>query len=145
MELVGGGAVRRTVLAAPQPAAGAGVTVGVPRSEWQQLLAVSFRLVTDATVATRTPVVAVTDGSGVNIIGVAAGYGATASTTADYSFAVGLGEWDQSNNANASGALPPLPLAEGDSIVISIGAGVAGDQVSRVRVTLLQSPVRVES
>lgn len=142
MELVGSGAVQRTVLAAPQPAAGAGVTVSAPKSEWQQLVAVNFRLVTSAVVATRVPVVSVTDGSGVNIIGVAAGYGATANTTADYSFVVGLGEWDQSNNANASGPLPPLPLAEGDSIVVSVGAIDAGDQISRVRVTLLQQPTR---
>lgn len=142
--MYGWGDVRRTVLAAPQPAAGAGVTVGVPESEHQQLLAVAFRLVTSAVVATRTPVVSVTDGSGVNIVGVAAGFGTTASSTADYSFAVGLGEWDQSNNANASGALPPFPLAEGDSIVISVGAIDVGDQISRVRVTLLQTPVRDE-
>src|SRR5512146_2181825 len=142
MDVYGWGDVRRTVLAAPQPAVGTGVTVSVPKSGYQTLLAVAFRLVTSNVVATRTPVVSVTDGSGVNIIGIAAGYGATASTTADYSFAVGLGEWDQSNNANASGAIPPLPLSDGDSIVISVGAIDAGDQVSRVLVPLLQRHVR---
>lgn len=132
----------RTVLAAAQPAAGSGVTVPVPESQYQQLVAVAFRLVTSAAVATRTPVVSVTDGSGVAIIGVAAGYGATASTTADYTFAIGLGEWDQSNNATASGALPPFLLDAGDSIVISVGAMDVADQLSRVRVTLLQESVR---
>lgn len=132
----------RTVLAAPQPAAGSGVTVGVPESEYQTLVAVAFRLVTSAVVATRTPVVSVTDGSGVAILAVAAGYGATASTTVDYSYAVGLGEWDQSNNANASGGLTPLVLDAGDSIVVSVGAIDVGDQISRVRVTLMQDPVR---
>lgn len=132
----------RTVVAPGQVAVGTGVTVPVPESEYQQLVAVSFRLVTSAVVATRTPVVSVTDGSGVAIVGVAAGYGATASTTADYTFAVGLGEWDQSNNAVASGALPPLTLDAGDTIVIDVGAIDAGDQISRVRVTLLQAPVR---
>ena len=130
--------MRRRVIAAAQPSAGSGVTVGVPESVTWTLLAVSFRLATSAVVANRTPVVSVTDGSGVNIIGVSAGYAATAGTTADYSFALGLGEWDQSNNANASGALPPLLLDGGDSIVISVGAIDAGDQVSRVRVTVLQ-------
>jgi hypothetical protein len=142
MEVYGWGDVTRTVLAAPQPAAGAGVTVGVPESEYQTLVAVAFRLVTSNVVATRTPVVSVTDGSGVAIMGVAAGFGTTASSTADYSFAVGLGEWDQSNNANASGALPPFPLAAGDSIVVSVGAIDTADQLSRVRVTLLQRAVR---
>lgn len=144
MDLVGSGAVQRTVLAAPQPAAGTGVTVPTPQSEYQQLLAVAFRLVTSAVVATRTPVVSITDGSGVSIAGVAAGYGLTAGSTADYSFVVGLGEWDQSNNAVASGSLPPLTLTAGDSIVISVGAIDVGDQLSRVRVTLLQVPVRDE-
>jgi len=142
MEVFGWGDVTRTVLASPQPAAGQGVTVGVPESEYQTLIAVAFRLVTSAVAATRTPVVSVTDGSGVNIIGVAAGFGTTASSTVDYSFAVGLGEWDQSNSANASGGLPALPLSAGDSIVVSVGAIDVGDQLSRVRVTLLQRPVR---
>jgi hypothetical protein len=142
VEVYGWGEVKRTVLAAPQPAAGVGVTVSVPESEYQTLVAVAFRLVTSATIATRTPVVSVTDGSGVNLIGVAAGYGTTAGSTADYSFAAGLGEWDQSNNANASGGLISFPLDGGDSIVISVGAIDATDQLSRVRVTLLQRAVR---
>jgi hypothetical protein len=142
MEVFGWGDVRRTVLAAPQPAAGAGVTVGVPESEYQTLVAVSFRLVTSATVATRTPVVSVTDGSGVALVGVASGFGATASLTVDYSYAAGVAEWDQSNSANASGGLPAFPLAEGDNIVISVGNVQVADQISRVRVTLLQRAVR---
>lgn len=140
--LIGSGVVRRTVLATPSVAAGAGVTVGIPESEYQQLVAVTFRLATSAVVATRVPVVTVTDGSGVAVMSVSSGYGATAGTTADYCFAVGLGEWDQSNNATASGGLPAFPLDGGDSIVISVGAIDAGDQISRVRVTLLQQAVR---
>lgn len=130
------------MLAPPQPAAGSGFTVVSPESEYQTLVAVAFRIVTSAVVATRTPVVSVTDGSGVAMLGVASGFGTTASLTVDYSFSVGTTEWDQSNNAVASGALPPFPLSAGDSIVVSVGAIDAGDQISRIRVTLLQRAVR---
>ena len=132
----------RTVLAAPQPVAGTGFTVTVPESERQQLLAVTFRIVTSAVVATRYPHVAVTDGSGVAIIDVCAGYGVTAGSTADYSFVYGLAEWDSASTTNASGPLPPFPLREGDNIVVSVANIDTTDQISRIRVTLLQEPVR---
>jgi len=144
MEVYGWGDVRRTVLASPQPAAGAGVTIVVPESQYQTLVAVTFRFVTSATVATRVPTVTVTDGSGVAIVAVAAGKSQIASLTGDYCFAVGLGEWDAASTAVLSGPLPPLPLAAGDSIVIGVNAIDTTDQLSRVRVTLLQRPVRVD-
>jgi hypothetical protein len=144
MEVYGWGDVRRTVLASPQPAAGQGVTVGVPESEYQTLLAVTFRLVTSASVATRVPIVSITDGSGVALVNCPAGKSTVASLTADYTFAVGLGEWDIASTTNAAGGLPTLPLAAGDSIVVSVSAIDAADQLSRVRVTLLQRVVRVD-
>lgn len=101
-----------------------------------QIVAVTFRLVTDGTVATRVPVLQVTSGDGLPIATAAAGYGATASTTADYGYVVGLSEWDQGNNAFASGPAPTLPLDPGDAIVLQIAAGVAGDAVSRIHITL---------
>jgi hypothetical protein len=101
-----------------------------------QIQSVTFRLVTDATVQTRTPVVQVTDGTGQAIATAAAGYGATAGTTADYGYVRGLAEWDQANNAFASGPAPLIPLDPGDAIVISIANGVAADAVSRIRVVL---------
>ena len=134
--------MERTVLAAPQPSVGSGFTVTVPESEYQTLLAVTFRIVTSAVVATRYPHVAVTDGSGIALIDVAAGYGVTASSTADYCFAYGLAEWDTASTSNASGPIPAFPLREGDSIVLSVANIDAGDQVSRIRVSLMQEHVR---
>lgn len=132
----------RTVVAPGQPAAGSGLSVVMPESERQRLLSVAFRLVTSAVVATRTPVVTITDGTAVAIGGAVSGFGLTASSTADFLFSVGLAEWDQSNNAVASGPITSLDLAEGDTIVISVGAIDVGDQISRVRIVLAQLPVR---
>jgi hypothetical protein len=100
------------------------------------IASVAFRVVTDGTVATRTPVVTVLDGAGVALGAGVAGYGITASTTADYAFTAGLAEWDQSNNAFAAGPAPTVPLAAGDAITITLGAGVVGDAISRVRIVL---------
>lgn len=128
--------VNRQAIAAGQVAAGASVTVQVPDPGQWQIVAVTFRVVTSAVVATRTPVVTINGGDAVAVALAAAGYGITASSTADYSYCLGLSEWDQSNNAAASGPAPTLPLDPGDSIVISLGAGDVGDQISRVRVVL---------
>lgn len=101
-----------------------------------QIQAITFRLVTDATVQTRTPVLQVLAGDNFPIATAAAGYGATAGTTADYGFVRGLAEWDQGNNAFASGPAPLIPLDPGDSIVLQIANGVAADAVSRYHIVL---------
>jgi hypothetical protein len=128
---------------APQPAAGATVTVAVPEAVRAYLHAVCVRVVTDANVANRTPVVSINDGTGVARARVAAGFATTATTTVDYTFAHGLAEWDSAGTTVASGPGPVLPMQDGDSIVISLDGVQAGDQLSRVRVTVLQRPVRV--
>ena len=130
------------MIAPGQGAAGAGVTVPISEAEYQQLVAVSFRLVTSAVVATRRPAVAVTDGSGVAIVTVSSSITSAASLTTDYSFAVGVGASTGASGAAVSESLPALPLDGGDSIVISVAALDVGDQISRVRVTVIQQPVR---
>jgi len=134
--------VTRSVIAPGQVAAGTGVTVTFPESEWQQLVAVSFRLVTSAAVATRRPAVAITDGSGVTLVTVPSSITSAASLTTDFSFAFGVGASSGASGTSVSESLPPLPIAEGDSLVISVAAIDVADQISRVRITLLQRPVR---
>ena len=109
---------------------------GIEASDVWQIQAVTFRVVASATVSTRTPVVQVLDGTSVAIACAAAGFGITASLTTDYSYCRGLAEWDQSNNAFASGPAPLLPLDPGDSITISLGNADTTDAISRVRVVL---------
>lgn len=101
-----------------------------------QIVAVTFRVVTDGTVVTRTPVIQVLGGDGLPIATAASGFGITASSTADYGYVLGLSEWDQANNAFASGPAPTLPLDPGDSITLQVAAGVAGDAVSRIHIVL---------
>ena len=122
---------------APGGAAGTGtITVQVPDPGAWYIAAVTFRVATDATVATRTPVIQVLDGSNVPMAVAASGFGITASLTTDYSFAAGLYEWDFAGSLFASGPAPQVPLSPGDSITLSLSAGVAGDAISRVRLSL---------
>lgn len=134
--------MERTVLAVGQPAAGAGVTVPVPQSEQQQLVAVTMRLVTSAVVANRTPVVTITGGDGVAVGIAVAGFALTAGSTADFAFVAGLKEWDSAGGSLASGPCPELPLVAGDSVVISVNGIDAADQLSRIRVAIVQTPIR---
>jgi hypothetical protein len=129
---------------AAQPAAGASVTVAMPGAVRWYLQAVCFRLVADANVAARTPIVTVLDGTGVARARVAAGFSTSAGTTVDYTFAHGLAEWDSGGTTIASGPGPVLFMQDGDSIVISVDGVQAGDQLSRVRVTVLQKAVRAD-
>lgn len=134
----------RTVLAPGITGAGTGVTVPVPESERQTLLAVAFRLVTSATVAVRVPRVTVTDGSGFLIAASVSGVTSAASLTTDYVFAYGANAWAGAAGAVASGPLFALPLSDGDNIVITVALIDATDQISRVRVVLAQTPIRGE-
>lgn len=117
-------------------AGNASASYGVPDPGAWYIAAVTFRVVTDGTVQTRTPLLSILGGDAVAIAVAAAGFGATATTTTDFSFAAGLGEWDQANNASASGPAPVVPLDAGDSITLSLANGVVGDAVSRIRITL---------
>jgi hypothetical protein len=88
--------------------------------------------------------VSVTDGTGVLLVSCAAGFATTAGTTVDYTFAHGLSEWDSAGTTVASGPCPNLPLEEGDTITLTVDGIDVGDQISSVRVTLLQVPVRAD-
>lgn len=101
-----------------------------------EIVSVTFRLTTDGTVATRVPVLSILGGDQIAIGVAVAGFGATANTTADYGFTQGLAEWDQGNNAFASGPAPTMPLDPGDAITLQVAAGVATDTVTRVHIVL---------
>lgn len=130
--------VHRSLLAAAQPSAGATVTIQVPGADYQYLYAVAFRIVTSAVVGNRTPKVSVVAGDGVFITSVAAGFATTANTTVDYSFCHGLAEWDSAGTTVASGPGPTMPLEDGDTITVTVDNMDVGDQLSRVRVVLIQ-------
>ena len=101
-----------------------------------QIQAVTFRVVVDATVQTRTPVLQVNAGDNLPIATCVAGTGVAASQTIDFGYVRGLGAWTTANNAFASGAAPLLPLDPGDAIVLSLANAAAADAVSRIHVVL---------
>lgn len=111
-------------------------TLAVPDPGAWYIAALTFRVVTDATVATRTPVITVLDGSSIPMAVASGGFGITASLTTDYSYAAGLYEWDFAGSLFASGPAPQVPLLPGDTVSLSLSAGVAGDAISRVRLSL---------
>lgn len=132
----------RTVIPVGTPAAGGGFTRTFEESEYWLLLAVTLQLVTDATVGNRNVVVALTDGAGGTIVRTVSGFAQTPSSTANYSFARSSSEWDSDLATVASGPLFDIPVAPGDSLVVSITGAGAADQMSAVRLTLLKAPVR---
>lgn len=134
--------MQRTVIARPQPAAGAGDTFTLQESVSGRLVAVTFRLVTSAAVANRTPIVKVNGGDGVPILSVAAGKTQAASLTGEWSFGNNLGQWSNASTAVLCGPVPFFDLEAGDQIAISVDAIDAADQLSRIRLVLLQDPVR---
>jgi hypothetical protein len=141
----GWGGMTRGVIALPQPSAGQGFSRAWEQSEEGFLVAITFRLVTSAVVATRTPVVQVTDGSGIPILTVVTAASASASTTADYGLAVDITSAALTTATFASGPLSPFPLRAGDTIVVSVDSIDAGDQLSRGRVVVMQDTVRDEA
>lgn len=140
------GDAQPSVIAVPNPGTGNAPSFAVPGSEALVVVAVSFQLVTSAVVATRTPIVEVTDGAGVLIVGAVAGFGATASGTFQYTFAHGLAEWDSVTPAAgtqfASGPGPLLPLGVGDTITVAVANLDAGDALTNLRLVVLQDAIR---
>lgn len=137
------------VITIPNPGAGNNATFSVPGSESMILSSVAFLLTTSAVAGTRTPVVEISDGAGIDIVAAAAGFGAAASTTAQYAYSYGLAEWDAAQPAAAtnfaSGPVPLVPLAVGDTITIRVTAIDAGDTLTNVRLVVLQRAVRADA
>lgn len=114
------------------PAAGTDWTVTVrPGTTWL-LFSVFARMVADANVATRIPVIQISDGSQAWFRR-SLSTGQTASQTIDYSWASGLGV-DLLGNAVNSVPLPtpPLPLPGGTIISVVTTNIQVGDQWSRL-------------
>lgn len=131
-----------SVVALPSPAAGAGFTYTVPGSERQLVAVVSFQLVTAVAVAARLVSLTLLGGDGVRIGRFASGFTQAASLTSVYTFAVGITAYGANDAASIGAPLPPLWLPDGGSLAVTIANVQAADQVSVVRVTVYQAPVR---
>lgn len=138
---------RPAVLNIAQPSVGSDATWNCSGAEYYGILAVSFTLATSAVVGTRTPVLEWIGGDGRVIVAACAGQGTTASSTARYTYAAGLGEWDFAGVAFASGPLPRVPIAMGEvsSVVIHIDTMDTADQLSAISIVASQVSVRPDT
>lgn len=124
----------------PNPGVGANLSATVPGHELWVVEAVSFRLVTDATVATRVVTVNVDDGTTPYLF-TSTNVAHTASLTFDYSAFMGAGVGGGGGGVVVmpwpDGGLPTSPGSRIRTVVESLQAG---DQISRVRLLVLAYP-----
>lgn len=132
--------IRRRLVKPASPAAGAELSITVPGQETWIVESLAFRLVTDATAATRVVTVNVDDGSD-NYLFTGANAAHGASSTFDYCAFRG-----SSSVHNASGvALIPWPesglvLPPGHRIQTNTGSIQVGDQFSAILVAAIVLP-----
>jgi hypothetical protein len=126
------------VVALPNPAAGAELTYSFPGSEYTRVRAVTFKLVTSATVATRTVYLDFVDGSGVVIARMSSGFTQTASLTTVYTFGLGLVQYGANAAANIGSPLADLILCRGQKLQTTITNIQAGDAISNARLVVDQ-------
>lgn len=114
------------VVTGTDPAAGAEISETVPDGEVWELVAIRIRLVSDATVSSRTVRLAIDDGTSTfALLPSVSGQGA--SETRDHTFAVGAASLTGPNSTNAHvNPLPPFVLPAGwkigtDSINLQAG------------------------
>jgi hypothetical protein len=121
------------IITPSNPAVATGFTYTVGGNYWERVASLSFVLTSDNNAANRAVLLRVKDGSGATLIGIPTAAVQVASKVYTYSYwgqqtpgtdAVGL--------VNAQPA-PSIFLQPGFSIVVSIGAVQAGDQVSAIR------------
>lgn len=130
--LLGHGHAFTEVVAVPSPPVDSGFTYTVSRY-WEISDSLSFRLVTDANAANRSLLVSVLDGSGTLLAAFAPLTVQTASLTRDYVF---LPNFNASTGPFNGVYLSPWYeglLQPQFSIVLTIAAKQAGDQVSNIR------------
>ena len=126
------------VVALPNPAAGAELSYSLPGSEYTLVHAVTFKLVTSSSAATRTVFLDFVDGSATIIARHSPGFTQAASKTTVYTFGVDLLSYG-ANDAAAMGApLLEMFLRRGQKITTTITNVQSADQISDVRLVVDQ-------
>jgi hypothetical protein len=133
------------VISLPQPAVATVAKRKCPPAVVWYLQSVSFILTVDTTAGTRTPYVTVDNAAGDYVAACVGGYAATAAGSGtqatQYTFAVGLAEWDAAGTNYASGPLATLWIAENQEVAVRVDNIQAADQLSKVTLQVLQYPV----
>jgi hypothetical protein len=121
------------VVPVTSPAVATGFTYTVGGNYWERLVALAFVLTSDGNAANRAVLLRVKDGSGATLIGIPTAAVQVATKVYTYSY------WGQQVPATDAVGLvnaqpaPSIFLQPGFTIVVSIGAVQAGDQVSAIR------------
>ena len=121
-----------------KPAAGSSFSVTTPGRPGWLLLAVTFRLVTDANVADRAVTVDYDDGNG-SLFG-SNGFGAVvqASTTEVFAFAANVGQAAWNTQGQAFVPLLPVEFQGGQKLQVNVKNVQATDQLDRIVITFLR-------
>lgn len=124
------------VVAGTSPAAAADFTLAMDGRFTTRVLAVTARLVADANAANRFVRVVFEDAAGNVLAATAAGTAQTANQTIDYSFLANVAGTSVATALAQVAPLPPIFLRPTDVLRIDNANAQAGDQLSRVFVTL---------
>ncbi len=120
------------------PAAGANFELVTPGRPGWLLLAVTFRLVTDANVADRGVTVDYDDGNG-SLFGSNGLQPVVAATTTElYSFQANRGQSEWNSKGQAFSPLMPVEFQGGQKLQINVLSKQAGDQLDRIVMTFLR-------
>lgn len=116
------------------PAAGAGFTYTVSGSYWERIAALSFVFTTNGNAANRAVVLKVKDGSGATLVAVPSAAVQVASKAYTYSYWGDQAPVNDTVNLVNAQPVPMIFLQPEFTVVVSVGAIDAGDQISAIRV-----------
>jgi hypothetical protein len=120
------------------PAAGASFTLTSPGRPGWLLIAVTFRLVTDANVADRAVTVDYDDGNGSLMASNGVGFVVAASTTELFAFQANIGQAAWNTRGQAFAPLLPAEFQGGQKLQINVLGVQAGDQLDRIVLTFIR-------
>lgn len=134
--LIGHGHAFTEVVPVAKPAVALGFTYTVSSLYWELIDSLSFRLVSDANAANRQVLVTVNDGSGVPLAAFPAASVQAASLTNDYYFLASLSNFNTTVSTVSTNPIYTGFLQPTFTVVVTVGAVQAGDQISRIRLNL---------
>jgi hypothetical protein len=120
------------------PAAGASFSLTSPGRAGWLLIAVTFRLVTDANVADRAVTVDYDDGNGSLMASNGFGAVVAASTTELFAFQANIGQAAWNTRGQAFAPLLPAEFQGGQKLKINVLGIQVGDQLDRIVMTFLR-------
>lgn len=132
------------VVLVSNPAAGGGFTYTPSGAEWTLVLAVCFKLVTDANAASRLVSLDYIGGDAGVLARHSSGYTQATGLTSQYTFAQELNVYGANDAASIGAPLTPVWLRLGQKVTVNLTNHQVGDQISSAYVTIDQRAAIVE-